>query len=74
MANKKEDEMLMELMRARRFCEIIKWFILSKAGGFEVEFEKKYDNIEEFFLNIFTLSEIDFFYADTIINNIFKDD
>lgn len=70
MIDPKEEEMLKALLRVRTLDEVLRLFIRAKVTGFEDEFSMNLyssDDSDE-------LTSLDYFYADRIIDIIFKDD
>ncbi len=70
MLNKKQKEMLLALMRTRKLKDIVILFITVKISGFEDEFMTMSDTWGSFD----DFRKLDHFYADRVIENIFKND
>lgn len=70
MADEKEQELLKSMLRVRTLLYVVRLFITAKITGFEDEFMNRKFSME----NEHDMWGLDNFYANRIIEGIFKDD
>ncbi len=68
MVDIKEQELLKALLRVLTIEKLMKFYIKAKTTGFEEEYTKMVDFLEESDKSM----DLDYFYADRIIDVIFK--